>query len=65
MCKNNFDKVSEIISQLNSIEDELKGLRDCVGLATKKQINQALEHVIPFRDRLHNVDKALEQGGGV
>jgi len=60
MCKENFDKVSEIVSMLNSIEGELKGLRDCVGLATKKSINQALEHCIPFRDQLFEIDKALE-----
>ena len=60
MCKENFDKVSQIITQLNNIESELKGLRDCVGLATKKSINQALLHCIPFRDDLHKIDKALE-----
>jgi len=61
MCKENFDKVSQIVTMLNGIEDELKGLRDCVGLATKKSINQALLHCIPFRDELFKIDKALEK----
>ena len=65
MRKRNFDKVSQIITQLNNIEGELKGLRDCVGLATKKSINHALLHCIPFRDELIKIDTALEKGGGV
>ena len=65
MYKDSFQKLSELRSQLNSMEDEFKCLgHKPVGAETREHVNGALGKFIALRDSLWAVDKALEKERG-
>ena len=65
MTYNNFDRLSDIMTRLNGIEDDLKGMRDNVSSDSQKLINETIRRLFPVRDELWRIDKSLEDGGGV
>jgi len=58
--KANFDRLQEIMGNLDKAEEGLQALRDNVDLSTKAPINDALRGAQAFRDALWRIDKALE-----
>ncbi len=58
--KDLFEQSAELRSKLDAFENYMKSLRDQVDLNVKAEINQALIHITPLRDRLWRIDKALE-----
>jgi hypothetical protein len=64
MYKESFQKLSELRSQLNSMEEELKLLGHCVGVKPSEHVNHALSQFTVLRDGLWAVDRALEKERG-
>jgi hypothetical protein len=57
---NNFDHLQIIMRELDTLEEGLRTLRDFAETKTKAAINGALGEAQRLRDRLWQVDKALE-----
>ena len=55
-----FQTLEELRQRLNSIEDDLKVMRDKVDSPVKNLIDERLARVIPLRYALWAIDKALE-----
>ena len=55
-----FNKLEELREKLNSVEDDLKRMRDQVDSPVRQLINQSLPKVGPLRDALWAIDRALE-----
>jgi hypothetical protein len=61
MYKQQFDKLSELRSKLNDMEDDFKSLgHELIGSKAFTQVNRTLSKFIALRDGLWDVDKALE-----
>ena len=64
MYKECFDILSQLRSDLNQIEGELKYVGHDVSAATGVHVNRALVQLRVFRDSLLAVDRALEAERG-
>jgi hypothetical protein len=58
---NHFNSLQTLMRELDQVEDGLQVLRDRVEVKTKSSINEAIRGAQALRDRLWQVDKALEQ----
>jgi hypothetical protein len=58
---NNFEHLQILMQKLDQVEDGLKVLRDHVEVETKPVINSSIATAQAMRERLWQVDKALEK----